>query len=105
MSFVEHLNEAKTPIHKPIYVQVEKPDMILELALQYNDSYADTVFSFVNNINTHEGGTHLTGFKSALTSVINKYIEKSSNLSKKDKEVRLSGDDVREGLTAGGRSG
>ena len=58
------------------------------------------MFSFVNNINTHEGGTHLTGFKSALTSVINKYIEKSSNLSKKDKEVRLSGDDVREGLTA-----
>jgi DNA gyrase subunit B len=68
--------------------------------MQYNDSYAESVFSFVNNINTHEGGTHLTGFKSALTSVVNKYIERSNALAKKDKDIRLSGDDVREGLVS-----
>ena len=99
--FVVYLNGHKKALHQDVvYLDTDKDDIGIEVALQYNDSYADTVFSFVNNINTHEGGTHLTGFKSALTSVINKYIEKSSNLSKKDKEVRLSGDDVREGLTA-----
>jgi DNA gyrase subunit B len=99
--FVTHLNGHKKALHPDVvYIDTDKDDIGIEMALQYNDSYADTVFSFVNNINTHEGGTHLTGFKSALTSVINKYIEKSTNLSKKDKEVRLSGDDVREGLTA-----
>ncbi len=99
--FVTFLNSHKKALHPDVvYIETDKDDVGIEMALQYNDSYADTVFSFVNNINTHEGGTHLTGFKSALTSVINKYIEKSSNLSKKDKEVRLSGDDVREGLTA-----
>ena len=99
--FVTFLNSHKKSLHQDVvYIDTDKDDIGIEMALQYNDSYADTVFSFVNNINTHEGGTHLTGFKSALTSVINKYIEKSSNLSKKDKEVRLSGDDVREGLTA-----
>ncbi|WP_337169528.1 DNA topoisomerase (ATP-hydrolyzing) subunit B [Gemmatimonas aurantiaca] len=99
--FVAFLNGHKKPLHQDVvYIDTERDDIGIEMALQYNDSYADTVFSFVNNINTHEGGTHLTGFKSALTSVINKYIEKSSNLNKKDKEIRLSGDDVREGLTA-----
>ncbi len=99
--FVVYLNSHKKALHQDVvYLDTEKDDIGIEMALQYNDSYADNVFSFVNNINTHEGGTHLTGFKSALTSVINKYIEKSSNLSKKDKETRLSGDDVREGLTA-----
>jgi DNA gyrase subunit B len=99
--FVVYLNSHKKALHPDVvYIDTEKDDIGIEMALQYNDSYADTVFSFVNNINTHEGGTHLTGFKSALTSVINKYIGESSNLSKKDKEVRLSGDDVREGLTA-----
>ncbi len=99
--FVTHLLGSKKPLHQDVIaIDTERDDIGIELAMQYNDSYADNVFSFVNNINTHEGGTHLTGFKSALTSVINKYIEKSSNLSKKDKEVRLSGDDVREGLTA-----
>jgi DNA gyrase subunit B len=83
-----------------IYIETERDDIGIELAMQYNDSYAESVFSFVNNINTHEGGTHLTGLKSALTTVINKYIEKSGALSKKDKDIRLSGDDVREGLTA-----
>jgi DNA gyrase subunit B len=99
--FVTFLTGNKKPLHQDVvYLDTDREDIGIEMALQYNDSYADNVFSFVNNINTHEGGTHLTGFKSALTSVINKYIERSSNLNKKDKEIRLSGDDVREGLTA-----
>src|SRR6476619_4625440 len=98
--FVQHLNATRKPLHpEVIYLETTKDDIGIELAMQYNDGYQDTVFSFVNNINTHEGGTHLTGFKSALTRVINQYIQKSS-LSKKDKETTLSGDDVREGLTA-----
>jgi DNA gyrase subunit B len=98
--FVQHLNTNRKPLHNEIiYLETTKDDVGIELALQYNDGYQDIVFSFVNNINTHEGGTHLTGFKSALTRVINQYIQKSS-LSKKDKETVLSGDDVREGLTA-----
>jgi DNA gyrase subunit B len=98
--FVQHLNVNRKPLHNEVvFLETTKDDVGIELALQYNDGYNDTVFSFVNNINTHEGGTHLTGFKSALTRVINQYIQKSS-LSKKDKETVLSGDDVREGLTA-----
>ena len=97
VSFVEHLNEAKTPLHKPIYVQVEKPELILEVALQYNDGYAENLFSFANNINTKEGGTHLVGFKAA-------FDENDQQLCRRqrpvEKEVEsLSGDDVREGLT------
>jgi DNA gyrase subunit B len=98
VSFVEHLNEAKTPLHSPIYVKVEKPDMILEVALQYNDGYAENLFSFANNINTKEGGTHLVGFKAALTRTINTYAS-ANELLKKETES-LTGDDVREGLTA-----
>jgi DNA gyrase subunit B len=98
VSFVEHLNEAKTPLHKPIYVKVERPEMLLEVALQYNDSYAENLFSFANNINTKEGGTHLIGFKAALTRTINNYAN-ANELLKKDTES-LTGDDVREGLTA-----
>ena len=98
VSFVEHLNEAKTPLHKPIYVKVEKPEMILEVALQYNDSYAENLFSFANNINTKEGGTHLVGFKAALTRTINNYAN-ANDLLKKETES-LTGDDVREGLTS-----
>ncbi len=97
VSFVEHLNEAKTPLHPPIVVEVEKPDLILEVALQYNEGYAENLFSFANNINTREGGTHLVGFKSALTRTINSYAT-SSGLFKKETET-LSGEDVREGLT------
>jgi DNA gyrase subunit B len=97
VSFVEHLNEAKTPLHPPIVVEVEKPDLILEVALQYNEGYAENLFSFANNINTREGGTHLIGFKSALTRTINSYAT-STGLFKKDSES-LSGEDVREGLT------
>ncbi|NUS48851.1 MAG: DNA topoisomerase (ATP-hydrolyzing) subunit B, partial [Gemmatimonadaceae bacterium] len=98
--FVQHLNVGRKSLHNEvIYLETSRDDIGIELAMQYNDGYQDTVFSFVNNINTHEGGTHLTGFKSALTRVINQYIQKSS-LSKKDKETTLSGDDVREGLVA-----
>ena len=98
VSFVDHLNEAKTPLHKPIYITAEKPDMILEVALQYNDGYAENLFSFANNINTKEGGTHLVGFKAALTRTINTYAN-ANDLLKKDTDS-LTGDDVREGLTA-----
>jgi len=98
VSFVEHINEAKTPLHKPIFVEVQKSDMILEVALQYNDVYAENLFSFANNINTREGGTHLVGFKAALTRTINNYAN-ANDLLKKDMES-LTGDDVREGLTA-----
>jgi len=97
--FVQHLNDKRKPLHaEVIYVETTKDDIGIELALQYNDGYNDTVFSFVNNINTHEGGTHLTGFKSALTRVINQYAQKGGFLKKAD--FTLSGDDVREGLTA-----
>ena len=97
---VQYLNASRKALHNEvIYIETEKDDIGIELAMQYNDGYTENVFSFVNNINTHEGGTHLTGFKSALTRVINQYIQKSS-LAKKDKETTLTGDDVREGLTA-----
>jgi len=98
VEFVQHLNEAKTPLHKPIYVEVQKPELMLDVALQYNDGYAENLFSFANNINTREGGTHLVGFKAALTRTINNYAS-ANDLLKKDTES-LTGDDVREGLTA-----
>ncbi len=98
VSFVEHLNGAKAPLHKPIFVSIEKPDLILEVAIQYNDAYAENLYSFANNINTREGGTHLVGFKAALTRTINNYAN-ANDLLKKDTES-LTGDDVREGLTA-----
>ncbi len=96
-SFVEMLNENKTPLHKPILMEKEKGNFIFECAVQYNGSYSETLFSFANNINTREGGTHLTGFKSALTRTINSYGQARGILKK---EETLSGDDVREGLTA-----
>lgn len=99
ISFVEHLNKNKNPLHnKVLYVEKEAQDMVLELGLQYNDSYAENIFTYANNINTIEGGTHLSGFKSALTRAINQYV-KSKNLLK-DTSATISGDDVREGLTA-----
>ncbi len=98
VSFVEHLNRAKTAVHsRVIYVQGEKDGIDVEIALQWNDGYSETVYSFANNINTTEGGTHLSGFKAALTRTINNYAA-NSNLLKKD-EDNLQGDDVREGLT------
>ncbi|MBM4193856.1 MAG: DNA topoisomerase (ATP-hydrolyzing) subunit B [Gemmatimonadetes bacterium] len=98
--FVAFLNTKNKPLHTEIlHADAERDDIGIEIALQYNDGYNENVFSFVNNINTHEGGTHLTGFKSALTSVINKHLDKSS-FAKKDKDLKLSGEDAREGLTA-----
>ncbi len=99
VSFVEHLNKNKTPIHpKPIYISGEKGDVIVEIALQYNDGYAETIYTFANNINTKEGGTHLSGFKSALTRTVNSYAISSGAL--KNVRESLSGEDIREGLTA-----
>ena len=99
ISFVEHLNKNKTPVHtKPIHVTGEKDGIVIEMALQYNDGYAENIFTFANNINTREGGTHLVGFKSALTRTSNSYAL-SKSIIKEGKES-ISGDDIREGLTA-----
>jgi DNA gyrase subunit B len=98
-SFVEYLNKNRATLQpKPIYISGEKNGIIMEVAVQYNDSYNDIIFTFANNINTREGGTHLIGFKSALTRSINQYLQ-SSPLAKNFK-VKLTGEDVREGLTA-----
>jgi DNA gyrase subunit B len=97
--FIKHINRAKEPLHpKVIYVSKEKDGIAAEVALQYNEGYNESVYSYANNINTIEGGTHLSGFRSALTKAINQYA-KSNNLLK-EKDPTLSGDDLREGLTA-----
>jgi DNA gyrase subunit B len=97
LSFIEFLNKNKNCIHpKPIHIQGKKNDIDVEIAFQYNDGYAENLFSFANNINTHEGGSHLVGFKTALTRTINQY-GTNANLFKDVKE-NLTGDDVREGL-------
>jgi DNA gyrase subunit B len=99
-SFVEHLSQNKTPLHsKVFYFEKEKDEINVEVALQYNDSYNETVFSYANSINTIEGGTHLSGFRSALTRAINSYA-KLKNLLKDKDGVGISGDDTREGLVA-----
>ncbi len=97
VSFVEMLNENKHPLHKPIYIEREKGTTILELSVQYNDSYTENLFSFANNINTKEGGMHLSGFKSALTRTVNSYGQANGVLKNGD---AVTGEDVREGLTA-----
>ncbi|GAB1402369.1 DNA topoisomerase (ATP-hydrolyzing) subunit B [Elusimicrobiota bacterium] len=98
-TFVSYLNTNKQVINKePVFFSKEKDSVVVEVAMQYNDSYNEQLFSFVNNINTIEGGTHLTGFRSALTRVVNDYIKK--NELSKTKDLALSGEDVREGLTA-----
>ena len=99
VSFVEHLNRNKNPLHpKPIYIEIEKDRVLLECAIQYNDSYKESMFSFVNNIHTREGGTHVVGFRSALTRTINTYAQNNGLL--KNLKENLTGDDVREGMTA-----
>ncbi|HEY3052006.1 MAG TPA: DNA topoisomerase (ATP-hydrolyzing) subunit B [Thermoanaerobaculia bacterium] len=99
VSFVQHLNKNKAAVNeKPIYMRGERDGIDAEIALQWNDGYAETLYSFANNINTHEGGTHLSGFRSALTRTINYYASKN-NLAKDLKES-VTGDDIREGLTA-----
>jgi DNA gyrase subunit B len=97
--FITHINEAKDPIHKRIvYFESDTDDGAVEIAMQWNSSYVESVFSFANNINTHEGGSHLSGFKAALTGTLNKYARDKALL--KDKEENLEGEDVREGLAA-----
>ena len=99
VSFVRHLNKNKETLHaRPIYVERREGSSSIEVALQYNDSYTENVFSFANNINTVDGGTHLTGFRAALTRSLNDYARRAGIL--KDADANLSGDDVREGLTA-----
>jgi DNA gyrase subunit B len=97
--FVQYLNKSTTPIYDDIiYCEGVKDGVQVEVAFQHNDSYSENCYSFVNNINTHEGGTHLTGFKNALTRTFNDYARKNKLL--KDSESNLSGEDIREGLTA-----
>ena len=97
--FVEHLNRNRTPVHrKPVHIQGEKGDIVVDIAFQYNDSYKESIFSFANNINTHEGGSHMVGFKAAMTRTVNQYAV-SNNLLK-NISAGLSGDDIREGLAA-----
>ncbi|MFC4077222.1 DNA topoisomerase (ATP-hydrolyzing) subunit B [Salinithrix halophila] len=98
-SFVEHLNKNRESLHEPpIFFEGEKDDIIVQIALQYNDSYSSNLYSYANNIHTHEGGTHEAGFKSALTRVVNDYARRYNLL--KENDNNLSGDDTREGLTA-----
>ncbi|CAN2247395.1 DNA gyrase (subunit B) [Bacillus vallismortis] len=98
-SYVEYLNRSKEVVHEePIYIEGEKDGITVEVALQYNDSYTSNIYSFTNNINTYEGGTHEAGFKTGLTRVINDYARKKGLI--KENDPNLSGDDVREGLTA-----
>ncbi len=98
VAFVEFLNENKSPFYNPIYISGKREDIMVEVALQHNEGYSENILSFVNNINTREGGTHLIGFKAALTRTANQYAT-SNNLIKNPSE-QLSGEDVREGLTA-----
>jgi DNA gyrase subunit B len=99
VSFVEYMNKNKEPLHKyPIFLEGEKDKSIVEIAMQYSDSYAENIYSYANNISTIEGGTHLTGFKTAITKVFNDYARKNNIL--KENEKNLMGEDVREGLAA-----
>ena len=98
VSYVEHLNSGKKTISKPILIKGQKDDTIVEISVQYNEGYSENIFSYVNNINTIEGGTHLSGFRSALTRSINKYA-KDQNLLK-NQNIQITGDDTREGLTS-----
>jgi DNA gyrase subunit B len=98
MEFVQHLNKNKAPMHPDvIYFEREKDDVVVEIAMQYSDAYNETIFSFANNINTIEGGTHLSGFRSALTRTVNAYAK--TNKLIKDEKQAMSGDDIREGIT------
>ncbi|KKM11563.1 DNA gyrase subunit B [Clostridiales bacterium PH28_bin88] len=99
IDFVKYLNKTKDVLHhRPIFFSAQKDDVVVEVAMQYHDGYVENVFSYANNIHTHEGGTHEAGFKTALTRVVNDYARKHNVL--KDSEQNLSGEDIREGLTA-----
>ncbi len=96
VEFIKYLDQNRIALHKPIYISGEKEGIEVEIALEYNDSFSDNIFTYCNNVNTIEGGTHLVGFKSALTRTLNNYGTKNNLL----KNIQLQGDDVREGLTA-----
>ena len=98
IEYIEYLNKNKTILHVPVYFEAYKDKVEVEIAFQYNDTYREDVLSYVNNIHTQEGGTHLTGFRTALTRVVNSYAR--SNGLIKEKEKNLSGDDIKEGMTA-----
>ena len=98
VEFVKYLDETRSPMHKTVYIEGERDNTPIEIAFQYSDSYTENIFSYVNNINTHEGGTHLVGFKTALTRTLNNYASKNGLI--KDGKIQLTGDDFREGLTA-----
>ncbi len=98
IEFVKYLDETRETLHKTVYVEGEKDNTPVEIAFQYNNTYSENIFSYVNNINTHEGGTHLVGFKTALTRTLNNYASKNSLI--KEGKINLTGDDFREGLTA-----
>ena len=100
VSFVEYLNRSCTPLHDPIHIEGEKKDVQIEVAIQYNDTFKEKLYSFANNIRTIEGGFHVSGFKGALTRTVNSYITSgSNNLPKNMQNIKISGDDMREGLS------
>jgi DNA gyrase subunit B len=99
VEFVKYLDETRNPFHKPIYIEGEKDGVPVEIAFEYSDAYSENLHTYVNNINTIEGGTHLVGFKTALTRTFNNYAYKN-NLIKENSKINLTGDDFREGLTA-----
>ena len=99
IEFVKYLDENRTAFHKPIYIEGERDNTPVEVAFEYNDAYSDNICTYVNNINTHEGGSHLVGFKTALTRTFNTYATKNK-LIKENSKITLTGDDFREGLTA-----
>jgi DNA gyrase subunit B len=96
IEFIKYIDQSRTALHKPIYISGEREGVEVEIAFEYNDSYSDNIFTYCNNVNTIEGGTHLHGFKSALTRTLNYYGNKNNLL----KNIQLQGDDVREGLTS-----
>jgi len=99
IDFVKYLDEQRTVLHKPVYIEGEKENTPVEISFEYSDSYSENVHSYVNNINTIEGGTHLVGFRTALTRTLNSYAYKNG-LIKENNKITLTGDDFREGLTA-----
>ncbi|MDP2036537.1 MAG: DNA topoisomerase (ATP-hydrolyzing) subunit B [Ignavibacteria bacterium] len=99
IDFVKYLDENRSPLHKPVYIEGEKDNVPVEIAFEYSDSYSENIHSYVNNINTIEGGTHLVGFRTALTRTFNNYASKNG-LIKENSKISLTGEDYKEGLTA-----
>jgi DNA gyrase subunit B len=99
IDFVKYLDESRNPIHKPIYIEGEKDEIPVEIAFEYSDSYSENIHTYVNNINTIEGGTHLVGFRTAITRTFNNYAAKNG-LIKENSKISLTGEDYKEGLTA-----